>query len=230
MLGGRCFFDPGTAGAPFLSALVGDRQSVSRARPLQWTRRRPDGCGPDCSSSSFPSICYLGDRPKGRKLWEDCVGSRLTCRAWLDHRICCWDRGGGGWRCAARSLWEEPVSSRIRARSAIIFARQLDDTDPGAAAAGRGDRLRGVAQASWRGRVVGSHRPALGSVRLTHLSQSQSHSAGYRQHHPRRHFPRLAFYRPGIWTAWGAHLGWNATLALMDAPVRSSACHPADQL
>lgn len=29
-----------------------------------------------------------------------------------------------------------------------------------------------------------------------------------------------AFYAPGgIWTAWGAHLGWNATLAAMDAPV-----------
>ncbi len=30
----------------------------------------------------------------------------------------------------------------------------------------------------------------------------------------------LAFYLPGgIWAAWGAHLGWNATLAAMDAPV-----------
>jgi len=30
----------------------------------------------------------------------------------------------------------------------------------------------------------------------------------------------LAFYAPGgIWTAWGAHLGWNATLAALDAPV-----------
>ncbi len=30
----------------------------------------------------------------------------------------------------------------------------------------------------------------------------------------------VAFYAPGgIWTAWGAHLGWNATLAAMDAPV-----------
>ncbi len=30
----------------------------------------------------------------------------------------------------------------------------------------------------------------------------------------------LAFYVPGgIWTAWGAHLGWNATLAGFDAPV-----------
>jgi membrane protease YdiL (CAAX protease family) len=29
-----------------------------------------------------------------------------------------------------------------------------------------------------------------------------------------------AFYLPGgIWTAWGAHLGWNATLAAADAPV-----------
>ena len=33
-------------------------------------------------------------------------------------------------------------------------------------------------------------------------------------------FLGAAFYLPGgIWTAWGAHLGWNATLALMDAPV-----------
>jgi hypothetical protein len=29
-----------------------------------------------------------------------------------------------------------------------------------------------------------------------------------------------AFYAPGgIWTAFGAHLGWNATLAAADAPV-----------
>lgn len=30
----------------------------------------------------------------------------------------------------------------------------------------------------------------------------------------------VAFYVPGgIWTAWGAHLGWNATLVAFDAPV-----------
>jgi CAAX protease family protein len=30
----------------------------------------------------------------------------------------------------------------------------------------------------------------------------------------------VAFYAPGgIWTAWGAHFGWNATLAAADAPV-----------
>jgi hypothetical protein len=33
-------------------------------------------------------------------------------------------------------------------------------------------------------------------------------------------FLGVAFYLPGgIWTAWGAHLGWNATLAALDAPV-----------
>lgn len=33
-------------------------------------------------------------------------------------------------------------------------------------------------------------------------------------------FLGLAFFAPGgIWTAWGAHLGWNATLAALDAPV-----------
>jgi membrane protease YdiL (CAAX protease family) len=33
-------------------------------------------------------------------------------------------------------------------------------------------------------------------------------------------FLGLAFYAPGgIWTAWGAHLGWNTTLAAFDAPV-----------
>lgn len=33
-------------------------------------------------------------------------------------------------------------------------------------------------------------------------------------------FLGLAFYTPGgMWTAWGAHLGWNATLAGFDAPV-----------
>lgn len=30
----------------------------------------------------------------------------------------------------------------------------------------------------------------------------------------------MVFYAPGgIWTAWGAHFGWNATLAALDAPV-----------
>ena len=33
-------------------------------------------------------------------------------------------------------------------------------------------------------------------------------------------FLGLAFYAPGgIWTAWGAHLGWNTLLAALDAPV-----------
>jgi membrane protease YdiL (CAAX protease family) len=33
-------------------------------------------------------------------------------------------------------------------------------------------------------------------------------------------FLATAFYAPGgIWTAWGAHLGWNGLLAALDAPV-----------
>ncbi len=33
-------------------------------------------------------------------------------------------------------------------------------------------------------------------------------------------FLGLAFYAPGgIWTAWGAHLGWNTLLVALDAPV-----------
>jgi CAAX protease family protein len=33
-------------------------------------------------------------------------------------------------------------------------------------------------------------------------------------------FLSLAFYSPGgMWTAFGAHLGWNATLAALAAPV-----------
>jgi CAAX protease family protein len=33
-------------------------------------------------------------------------------------------------------------------------------------------------------------------------------------------FLAVVFYTPGgIWAAWGAHLGWNATLAAFDAPV-----------
>jgi membrane protease YdiL (CAAX protease family) len=33
-------------------------------------------------------------------------------------------------------------------------------------------------------------------------------------------FLSLAFYAPGgLWTAFGAHIGWNATLAALDAPV-----------
>lgn len=34
----------------------------------------------------------------------------------------------------------------------------------------------------------------------------------------------LAFYTPGgLWTAWGAHLGWNTMLAALDAPVSGHA-------
>lgn len=33
-------------------------------------------------------------------------------------------------------------------------------------------------------------------------------------------FLGITFYAPGgIWTAWGAHFGWNGTLAALDAPV-----------
>jgi hypothetical protein len=33
-------------------------------------------------------------------------------------------------------------------------------------------------------------------------------------------FLGLAFYAPGgLWTAWGAHLGWNGLLACLDTPV-----------
>jgi membrane protease YdiL (CAAX protease family) len=36
----------------------------------------------------------------------------------------------------------------------------------------------------------------------------------------------FAFYMPGgIWTAWGAHLGWNGALTAFDAPVSGMPFH-----
>jgi hypothetical protein len=47
---------------------------------------------------------------------------------------------------------------------------------------------------------------------LTHLAVGNIWIAGL--------FLGAAFYLPGgIWTSFGAHLGWNATLAACDAPV-----------
>jgi CAAX protease family protein len=52
----------------------------------------------------------------------------------------------------------------------------------------------------------------LDNPNVTHLAIGNIALAGV--------FLGLAFYAPGgIWTAWGAHLGWNAMLAALDAPV-----------
>ncbi|HYC31495.1 MAG TPA: type II CAAX endopeptidase family protein [Gemmatimonadales bacterium] len=52
----------------------------------------------------------------------------------------------------------------------------------------------------------------LGNPNLTALGVGNIALAGI--------FLGLAFYAPGgIWTAWGAHLGWNGILAALDTPV-----------
>jgi membrane protease YdiL (CAAX protease family) len=52
----------------------------------------------------------------------------------------------------------------------------------------------------------------LGNPNLTTLGVGNIALAGI--------FLGLAFYAPGgLWTAWGAHLGWNGVLAALDTPV-----------
>ena len=52
----------------------------------------------------------------------------------------------------------------------------------------------------------------LGNPNLTALGVGNIALAGI--------FLGLAFYAPGgLWTAWGAHLGWNGVLAALDTPV-----------
>ena len=74
-----------------------------------------------------------------------------------------------------------------------------------AAAVGRGTALvlvAGVVFALFHGLNPGITPLGLGNIALAGI------------------FLGVAFYAPGgLWTAFGAHLGWNATLAALDAPV-----------
>lgn len=74
-----------------------------------------------------------------------------------------------------------------------------------AAAIGRGTALvvvAGIAFALFHGLNPGITALSLGNIALAGI------------------FLGVAFYAPGgLWTAFGAHLGWNATLAALDAPV-----------
>jgi membrane protease YdiL (CAAX protease family) len=74
-----------------------------------------------------------------------------------------------------------------------------------AAAVGRGTALvlvAGLVFALFHGLNPGVTPLGLGNIALAGL------------------FLGVAFYAPGgLWTAFGAHLGWNATLAALDAPV-----------
>lgn len=74
-----------------------------------------------------------------------------------------------------------------------------------AAAIGRGTALvliAGIAFALFHGLNPGITVLSLGNIALAGI------------------FLGVAFYAPGgLWTAFGAHLGWNATLAALDAPV-----------
>lgn len=74
-----------------------------------------------------------------------------------------------------------------------------------AAAIGRGSALvliAGLAFALFHGLNPGVTALSLGNIALAGI------------------FLGVAFYAPGgLWTAFGAHLGWNATLAALDAPV-----------
>ncbi len=55
---------------------------------------------------------------------------------------------------------------------------------------------------------------------LAHLANPNSSGLGLVNIALAGVFLGLTFYAPGgIWTAWGAHLGWNAALAAADAPV-----------
>ena len=55
---------------------------------------------------------------------------------------------------------------------------------------------------------------------LAHLGNPNSSALGLVNIALAGVFLGLTFYAPGgIWTAWGAHLGWNAALAASDAPV-----------
>lgn len=73
-----------------------------------------------------------------------------------------------------------------------------------AAAFGRGPALLALAIAFGVGHLQNPHASWLGIVNIV--------VAGI--------FLGLAFYAPGgIWTAFGAHLGWNGALAALDAPV-----------
>ena len=74
-----------------------------------------------------------------------------------------------------------------------------------AAAIGRGSALvlvAGLAFALFHGLNPGITALSMGNIALAGI------------------FLGVAFYAPGgLWTAFGAHLGWNATLAALDAPV-----------
>jgi CAAX protease family protein len=74
-----------------------------------------------------------------------------------------------------------------------------------AAAVGRGSALvvvAGLVFALFHGLNPGVTALALGNIALAGI------------------FLGVAFYAPGgLWTAFGAHLGWNTTLAALDAPV-----------
>ena len=76
-------------------------------------------------------------------------------------------------------------------------------------AAGAGDRA-GNGDRAARGRS--SRWPTSPTRTSPRSASATSRSPGI--------FLGLAFYAPGgIWTAWGAHLGWNALLAALDTPV-----------
>ena len=81
----------------------------------------------------------------------------------------------------------------------------------------RGLPLVVAARAIGRGRAI-----VLLSVlfALAHLSNPEVTAAGIGNIALAGIFLSLAFYSPGgMWTAFGAHLGWNATLAALAAPV-----------
>ena len=91
------------------------------------------------------------------------------------------------------------------------------------------------ARARWRaafGRGTAIVLVAGRASRWSHLANPNVTALATRQHRARRGLPRLAFYAPGgIWTAFGAHLGWNGALAALDAPVSGAALpHPAHRL
>ena len=69
-------------------------------------------------------------------------------------------------------------------------------------------------------RALGRGRAIAVLFALAHLSNPEVTVAGIGNIALAGIFLSLAFYSPGgMWTAFGAHLGWNATLAALAAPV-----------
>ena len=164
------------------------------------------------------------------------IGRRVTKLTWEDLRWTPFDRAGKGWgtglllgvaAAAAAVLLSIPLGgARFLPDQGTFgdYLRQATLTTLILIPAALGEEIafRGVAQVLLA-RVMGRWQAVvLLSVLfgLTHLFNPHPTVLAIANITLAGIFLGGAFYLPGgIWTAWGAHLGWNATLALTDAPV-----------